>query len=75
MNNKQRYAMVVVAAAVVFLSACSSTPSSPTQWVNLGWANTPVQQAEAECYNFINSAAGWGSNLYLCMKAKGWEER
>jgi curli biogenesis system outer membrane secretion channel CsgG len=86
-NDKQRYVAVVVAAAVVLLSACSSTPSRPTQWVNLGWAKMSVKQAQAECQaevNRIPPKADYNplANAYLslshvqdCMRAKGWEEQ
>lgn len=39
------------------------------------WATVSRQQAEAECINFVNSAQGRGSNVYLCMQSKGWVER
>jgi TPR repeat protein len=51
----------------------TSTAGS-TQYLRQPWATVSKEQAEAECYNYINSAAGRGSNLYLCMKAKGYDE-
>lgn len=51
------------------------TPPLEQQYNRQSWATIPVQQAEAECHNFINTAAGFGSNMYLCMKSKGYVER
>ena len=63
----------------LLLTGCAAGPSytaPPEQrYVRQSWARMPVQQAEAECYHFINTAAGRGSNLYLCMKSKGYDER
>ena len=55
----------------IVLAACSSTP---TTYRNAGWATVSVEQAQAECQAHINSLAGLGSNMYLCMRAKGWQE-
>ena len=41
----------------------------------MGWAKTSFWQAQAECYDYLNSANGRQSSMTLCMRAKGWEER
>lgn len=56
------------------LCGCSGAPARPTTYANLGWAKVSVAQAEAECYAEINRVGGIPS-MYLCMRAKGWEER
>lgn len=56
---------------VVTLAGCAVPPA---RWERESWANESLSQAKAECYNFINSAQGRGSDLYLCMKAKSWNE-
>ncbi|OGT57552.1 MAG: hypothetical protein A3E01_08420 [Gammaproteobacteria bacterium RIFCSPHIGHO2_12_FULL_63_22] len=58
-------------ALLLALSACSTTP---TTYRDLGWAKGSAAQAEAECIAHVNSLAGFGSNVYLCMRGKGWEE-
>lgn len=59
---------------LLLIAACSSGPRRPTTWVNLGWAKTSVQQAEAECWAEIQRPNGI-PGFDLCMKAKGWERR
>lgn len=72
-----RYLVLVMTCALV---GCASGPSRPARPLSEKydrqiWARVPVEQAEAECYAFINTAAGAGQNLYLCMKGKGFVER
>lgn len=62
--------LLMIAAIVV--AGCASGPEI---FDRQPWAKVSKQQAEAECYNEINTNAGRGSNFYLCMKAKGWEQR
>ena len=64
-------------AFLVVLSGCAAQPMLPIEqrYIRQPWASVPVQQAEAECYHSINTVAGLGSNLYLCMKSKGYTER
>jgi hypothetical protein len=59
---------------LTLLTACSSAPYRPTQYTRQSWATVGEAQAKAECYNSINTRAGWGSNMYLCMKSKGYFE-
>lgn len=63
--------------ALLAIAGCASAPERPAaeRYARLQWAQGSVEQAEAECYQHINSAAGFGSSLYLCMRAKGWQER
>lgn len=63
--------------AVLVSSGCASAPERPAaeRYARLDWATMGAEQAEAECYQHINSVAGFGSSLYLCMRAKGWQER
>lgn len=67
--------MVKALTCLAFLLAVSSCATGPDVYDRRPWAKVSKDQAEAECFDFINSAAGRGSNLYLCMKAKGWEMR
>lgn len=72
---------------VLALAGCSSGPSRPTVWTNLGWARVSVAQAKAECefeagriaptpgYHPIAAALESMGHVQACMKAKGWEER
>jgi hypothetical protein len=61
--------------AIIIAGAVAACATSPRTYDPQPWAKVSFKQAEAECYNYINSAAGEGSNLYLCMKAKGWVGR
>lgn len=65
--------------AMIFpaLVACATGPTKPLaeQYTRQNWAAVSVEQAEAECYAFINSAAAGYQNLYLCMKGKGYIEK
>lgn len=47
---------------------------SATRFERQSWATVSKEQAEAECYHSINTAAGWGSNFHLCMESKGYKE-
>lgn len=61
---------------LVFLSGCASAPQRPPEqrFARQSWAIVSAAQAEAECYAEINRLGGIPS-LYLCMRAKGWNER
>lgn len=63
-------------AVGTFVSACSTAPELPAEhrYARQDWAKVSAQQAEAECYAEINRPGGI-PNMYLCMRAKGWQER
>lgn len=77
----ERYGVLVVLGGilllVVSLGGCSTAPRAPAseRYIRASWAKISVEQAEAECHHFINTAAGFGSNMYLCMKSKGYDSR
>ena len=68
--------LLMVIAITSGISACGTTPDRPLgqQFEQQPWARLSVEQAYAECHHAINSYA-LGSNMYLCMKSKGYNER
>jgi hypothetical protein len=55
------------------LSGCCTT-AAPPHYVREPWATVTLRQAEIECYDYVNSGRGWDSNIYRCMKSKGWQQ-
>jgi hypothetical protein len=66
----------IIVALLILAAGCASGPRQPAsqRYARLDWARSSVEQSEAECYADINRIGGPGS-LYLCMRAKGWQER
>lgn len=64
--------MKPIHAAVLLVASCASAP--PT-YERQPWASVSLEQARAECYAEINRIGSNVPSMYLCMRAKGWDER
>lgn len=67
---------ILVVAFSCSMAGCGTTPDRPVaeRFERQPWARVSAEQAYAECHHAINSYA-LGSNMYLCMKSKGYNER
>ena len=62
-------------ALLGLLSLCACGTPSKSYYERQPWATMTQEEAEAKCRAEINSIAGFGQSMYLCMRGKGWQER
>jgi hypothetical protein len=64
----------ILFVGLAVLAGCCTTVAAPPHYVRESWAKEPLRQAEIECYDYVNSGRGLDSNIYHCMKSKGWQQ-